>query len=108
MRPQWVTVVALGVLRKRAEETHAEELSKLADEIAAADELLTAAASMRTAFEQTRGELGEPLTAADIAEQLRAAREGTQLPQLGISPSKADIITAAIRAGEARQAEQRG
>lgn len=71
--------VAPGILGKRAEETHAEELASLAADIAAADELLRAAASMRTALQQIKGELSELTTAADIAAQLRAAREGVPL-----------------------------
>jgi len=93
-------------LRKQAEETYADELAKLADDVEASDWFLTAAASMRTALDATKGELAEPLTAGDTAAQLRAAREGTpQQPQPGISPSKDDIVTANIRAHDARQAE---
>ena len=94
-------------MRKQAEETYADELAKLADDVEASDWFLTAAAAMRTAFDATKDELGEPQTASDIAAQLRAAREGNPVPQPGISPSKEDVISAAIRAGEARQVEPR-
>ena len=96
--------IAQGILRKRAEETHAEELATLDDAIASSEWLLTAASSMRTAFDATKDELGEPTTAADIAAALRAAREGVPVPsQPGISPTKDDLIAASIAAHEQRQ-----